>query len=92
MGKPPVCVRAEASSRRANSPGAITNYLESGHIVRGATSVHLPVRSANMSARSVRARVRGFGFYAASQPSVKEIEAEVASKAAAEVAAKIARG
>ncbi len=80
-------VRAEDSSTGANSPGAITNYLEGGHAIRkpgGAAKYYKP--------RIRTARVSGFDFYAASQSSVAEIAAEVAAKAAAEVAEKITVG
>lgn len=57
----------------ANSPGAITNYLESGHKVR------FPSGKAKRYRPEVHvARARAFKFYANTQPEVQKVERETA--------------
>lgn len=71
----------------ANGPGAITNYLESGHTTRkpsGRAKVYRP--------RFKQVHVKGYGFYAASKSPVQALQ-EAAGKAIADaVAAKLQGG
>lgn len=70
-----------------NGPGAITNYLESGHTTRkpsGRAKVYRP--------RFKQVHVKGYGFYAASKAPVQALQ-EAAGKAIADaVAAKLQGG
>jgi hypothetical protein len=67
-------VRPVAGGGRGRNPGAITNYLESGHKVRG-SSGHAKRRR---KSRAKQARVRGFHFYRQSR-----IQAQAAAVGAA---------
>jgi len=72
-----------------NSPGAITNYLESGHITRGSKGVHL---RPNDPKRKDRSRIPGFRFYEISQTDIRAYARDVAKKYADRVAEKISKG
>lgn len=59
-----------------NSPGAITNYLESGHVVR-------------VGRLSGRGRVLGFNFYERSRKDIRSYEKKLAEECAVRIAERI---
>lgn len=68
-----VALRPRKGETGPNSPGAITNYLESGHKVR------FPSGKAERYRPDVHvARARAFKFYANTQPEVQKVERETA--------------
>lgn len=71
-----VAVRAVSGPGGKNSPGAITNYLESGHKGRMPSG-----RSGRYDARIDTGRARAFGFYAhAADAQAKWIAEDTAKK------------
>lgn len=77
-------VRPVSGETGANSPGAITNYLEGGHKIRGISGT-----AARYRPRIHVARVPGFRFYESAKQDAEKIAAEVAARCADEVAKKI---
>ena len=73
-------VRAEASSTGANSPGAITNYLESGHRGRSPSG-----KAARYQPRIRTGRARAFRFYKTADSQVKVLAADVEKRMTAEL-------
>ncbi len=73
-------IRAVSGESGANSPGAITNYLENGHKIRG------PLGKSKRYRPKIRvARVPGRGFYQASNAAMAQIAARIADEMAKEV-------
>ena len=70
-----VAVRADNSSTGKNSPGAITNYLESGHKGRMPSG-----RSGRYEARIKTGRARAFGFYKSSADEAQRLAEDIAKK------------
>lgn len=68
-----VALRATNTSTGDNSPGAITNYLESGHKVRFPSG-----KSQRYRPEVHVARARAFKFYAATKPDLEKVERETA--------------
>ena len=68
-----VAIRATNKSTGDNSPGAITNYLESGHRVRFPSG-----KSQRYRPEVHVARARAFKFYAATKPDLEKVERETA--------------
>ena len=64
-----------------NSPGAITSYLESGHVVR--------VGRLSGSNLPGRGRVLGFNFYERSRKDIRSYEKKLAEECAVRIAEKI---
>ena len=77
-------VRPTNTSTGANSPGAITNYLESGHKIRGVSGTAMRYRP-----RIHVPRVTGFRFYESARAAADKITGEIAARCADEVAKKI---
>ncbi len=73
-------VRPEASSTGANSPGAITNYLESGHRGRNPSG-----KSARYRPRVRTGRAKAFRFYKTADSQVKVLAADVEKRMATEL-------
>lgn len=59
-------VRASDSSTGKNSPGAVTNYLENGHAIRGPSG-----RIKNYRPRIKKPYVDGYHFYQAARANVE---------------------
>lgn len=68
-----VALRPRAGETGTNSPGAITNYLESGHKVRFPSG-----RAKRYRPEVHMARARAFKFYADTQPVAEEMAREMA--------------
>ena len=77
-------VRPVSGATGANSPGAITNYLEGGHKIRGISGT-----AARYRPRIHVPRVAGFRFYESARSDAEKIAAEIAARCADEVAKKI---
>jgi len=80
-------VRATDSSSGANSPGAVTNYLENGHKIRG-PSGHAKHYKPNIKVP----RVEGRGFYLAAQSAAEARAITLAEHFADEIAEKLEGG
>jgi len=78
-------VRAEKGSTGANSPGAITNYLESGHKIRSASGKAKRLRKS----RAKKPYVSGYHFYQAARRNAQNIAIAEAQKYAEEIARKL---
>ena len=77
-------VRPVSGETGANSPGAITNYLEGGHKIRGISGT-----AARYRPRIHVARVPGFRFYESAKQDAEKIAVEVAARISEAVAQKI---
>ncbi|MBR2977643.1 MAG: hypothetical protein IKC50_05150 [Oscillospiraceae bacterium] len=77
-------VRPISGETGANSPGAITNYLEGGHKIRGISG-----QAARYHPRIHVARVPGFRFYESARQDAQKIAADVAERISEAVAQKI---
>lgn len=80
-------VESAAGAVRGSTPGAITNYLESGHAIRspgGGASRYVP--------RIQQAYVPGRGFYAAARQQAEAMAGELTEAAARAVAEQIEKG
>jgi hypothetical protein len=74
-----------AKQQYANSPGAITNYLESGHKVRPPSGKALRLRKS----RAKRRTVEGLRFYHATRLQAQRIGVEAANRYADAVAERL---
>ena len=79
--------RPEKSSTGANSPGAITNYLESGHQIRKPSG-----RAKRYRPRIKRSYVDGYHFYQKAQRSVEAKAIRLAEKFAEDLTKRIEGG
>lgn len=77
-----VALRPRAGETGTNSPGAITNYLESGHKVRFPSG-----RAKRYRPEVHMARARAFKFYADTQPVAEEVAREMAQSVEQRLAA-----
>lgn len=77
-----VALRPRAGETGPNSPGAITNYLESGHKVRFPSG-----RAKRYRPEVHMARARAFKFYADTQPVAEEMAREMAQSVERRLAA-----
>lgn len=80
-------VRASDKSTGDNSPGAITNYLTSGHKIRPASG-----KAKRYKPKIKKAYVDGRHFYQAAQKSVDAKAIQIVSKFADELAARLEGG
>ena len=76
-------VRAIKGDVGDNSPGAITNYLETGHPVR---------KPGKTKPRAKQLRVQGYHFYDAAKAKLMEIATEEAKKFLQEIADRLQGG
>ncbi len=77
-------VRATDSSVGDNSPGAITNYLENGHKIRGPSGNNPKYRP-----RIKKAYVDGFHFYSSAKNTVESKAIEAAEEYAKDIVEKL---
>jgi len=78
-------VRAVKGGVAGKNPGAITNYLESGHRVRQPSGKAKQVRKS----RAKQQRVKAYGFYRTSRGPAQNIAMTAANKFADKVAGKL---
>lgn len=79
-----VAVRAEASSRGPDSPGAITNYLEGGHAARRPGG-----KSKRYRPRITRGRARSFHFYRTARSKTEQLAQALSTQVSEEIAERL---
>ncbi len=79
-----VAVRPKDRPTGPNGPGAITNYLESGHRTRRPSG-----KAKRYTPRINVGRVRGFRFYKSAQAGAERLSTEVSESMANEIAARL---
>lgn len=80
-----VAVRPMAGGERGKNPGAITNYLENGHKVRGPSGRAIRRRKS----RARQQRVKGFHFYEWARAQAQAAAIEAANRYAEKIAGKL---
>jgi len=80
-----VAVRPMSGGEHGKNPGAITNYLESGHKVRGPSGRAIRRRKS----RARQQRVKGFHFYERASAQAQTVAIEAANRYAEKIAGKL---